>query len=198
MRDFFRKVRADFLLSSILCIALGIVFIIWKGAVVDVLGTALSVIILIVGLIYLCGFFTHITENFMSVLVGILFAAIGIWLLIDPTKMLSLIPILIGVGLLFQGGRGIAESMESKKFGYQRWMVNFVLSVINVVFGIICILFARDIIEAAAVLVGILLIYNGLSNIWIIGCASSAQRNFEKMTRMGEDIIDVDVLEDQE
>ena len=37
MRDFFKRIKADFMFSSILCIILGIVFIVWKSSVVDVL-----------------------------------------------------------------------------------------------------------------------------------------------------------------
>lgn len=193
MRDFFKRIKADFMFSSILCIVLGIVFIVWKSSVVDVLGTVLSVGLLVIGLIYLCGFFTHIMDNVVSIIVGIVFAAIGIWFLIDPSRILSLIPIIIGIGLLFQGIRGIAESMTAKKYGYKNWGVNFVLSVVNVVCGILCVIFASTIIEAAAIAVGIILIYNGVSNIWIICCASSAQKRYEK----NASIIDVEVIEEK-
>ena len=42
MREFLKRAKADYLLSSVLCIVLGIIFVVWKGGVIDVIGTILS------------------------------------------------------------------------------------------------------------------------------------------------------------
>ena len=56
MREFLKRAKADYLLSSVLCIVLGIIFVVWKGGVIDVIGTILSVAMIIVGIIYLGSF----------------------------------------------------------------------------------------------------------------------------------------------
>ena len=65
MREFLKRAKADYLLSSVLCIVLGIIFVVWKGGVIDVIGTILSVAMIIVGIIYLGSFisvsYTHLT-----------------------------------------------------------------------------------------------------------------------------------------
>ena len=33
MREFLKRAKADYLLSSVLCIVLGIIFVVWKGGV---------------------------------------------------------------------------------------------------------------------------------------------------------------------
>ena len=43
MIDFLRRIKADFLLSSVLCIALGLVFIIWRSAVLEIIAGILAV-----------------------------------------------------------------------------------------------------------------------------------------------------------
>ena len=50
MREFLKRAKADYLLSSVLCIALGIIFVVWKGGVIDVIGTILSIAMIIVGI----------------------------------------------------------------------------------------------------------------------------------------------------
>ena len=42
MRDFLKQIKADYLLSSILCILLGVIFVIFKGGVIDMIGTQRS------------------------------------------------------------------------------------------------------------------------------------------------------------
>lgn len=56
MREFLKRAKADYLLSSVLCIVLGIIFVVWKGGVIDVIGTLLSIAMIIVGIIYLGSF----------------------------------------------------------------------------------------------------------------------------------------------
>ena len=51
MREFLKRAKADYLLSSVLCIALGIIFVVWKGGVIDVIGIILSIAMIIVGII---------------------------------------------------------------------------------------------------------------------------------------------------
>ena len=193
MRDFFKRIKADFMFSSILCIILGIVFIVWKSSVVDVLGTVLSVGLLVIGLIYLCGFFTHIMDSVVSIIVGIVFAAIGIWFLIDPSRILSLIPIIIGVVLLFHGIRGVMEAVSAKKFGYERWAVSLVLAIICLVCGIVCVFCPLGVMEKAIMLIGIVLIFNGVTNIWISATATHAARDFERRN----ETVDVHFMDDE-
>ena len=52
MKDFLKRVKADFLLSSIMCILLGVVFIIWKESVLDVIGSILAFGLILIGVVY--------------------------------------------------------------------------------------------------------------------------------------------------
>ena len=79
MREFLKRAKADYLLSSVLCIALGI--------------------------IYLGSFILSLATFGASTIVGILVLAVGIWFLIQPSLIVSLVPVILGVGLVFHGIR---------------------------------------------------------------------------------------------
>lgn len=192
MKDFLRQIKADFLLSSVLCILLGVVFVIWKDGVIDVMGSVFAIMLIIIGVVYLCSFFLNLVTNGMSVLMGIIVLAVGIWFLIQPSVIMSLIPIVIGVVLLFHGIRALKETVDAKKFGYGSWGVNLALALLSIVFGIICIFDAFSIMEKAIMIVGIILIFNGLSNIWIAATATHAARDYERRNAT----IDVEFVED--
>ena len=115
MREFLKRAKADYLLSSVLCIALGIIFVVWKGGVIDVIGTLLSIAMIIVGIIYLGSFILSLATFGASTIVGILVLAVGIWFLIQPSLIVSLVPVILGVGLVFHGIRAVTEAVNAKK-----------------------------------------------------------------------------------
>ena len=114
MREFLKRAKADYLLSSVLCIVLGIIFVVWKGGVIDVIGTILSVAMIIVGIIYLGSFILSLATFGASTIVGILVLAVGIWFLIQPSLIVSLVPVILGVGLVFHGIRAVTEAVNAK------------------------------------------------------------------------------------
>lgn len=193
MKDFLKRIKADYLLSSLVCILLGIVFIVWRGAVLDVMGSIFAVVLIILGVIYLSSYFLEIITNGFSAIMGIIVLALGIWFLIQPDIVVSIIPILIGVVLIFHGVRGLMETLTAKKYGYSSWGVNMVLCIISIAFGIICVTNAFGIMEKATIVVGIILIYNGLSNIWIASRSTKAETAYNK-----EHTIDVEFVEDRD
>ena len=180
MRDILRAIKADYLLSSILCIALGVIFIIMRGGVIHLLGSVLAIAMIIVGAVYLGSFLLNIMTNGFSMLLGILILAVGIWFLLQPAVIVSLIPIVIGVLLLFHGIRAIKEIMDAKKFGFGAWGAGLILAIISIVCGIICVFDAFGVMEKAVILVGIILIFNGASNLWITLSASHAEKEYHK------------------
>ena len=180
MKDFFKAIKADYLLSSILCIALGIIFIILRGGVIELLGSVLAIAMIVIGAVYLGSFFLNFLTNGFSVLLGVLILAVGIWFLIQPSVIVSLIPIVIGVLLLFHGMRALKEILDAKKFGYSAWGTGFVLAVISIICGLICVFDAFGVMEKAVIVVGIILIFNGVSNIWIAVSATHAARDYER------------------
>ena len=130
MREFLKRAKADYLLSSVLCIVLGIIFVVWKGGVIDVIGTILSVAMIIVGIIYLGSFILSLATFGASTIVGILVLAVGIWFLIQPSLIVSLVPVILGVGLVFHGIRAVTEAVNAKKYGYEKWGMDLVFAII--------------------------------------------------------------------
>lgn len=192
MMDFLKRVRADYLFSSVLCIALGIVFIIWKNGVIDIIGTAMAIGLIVLGIVNLSSFFLNIATNGLSVFMGVIILAVGIWFLIQPSVIVSLIPIVIGVVLAFHGLRGIKETLDAKNNGFGTWRFNMVLSVLEILFGLICIFDAFGVMEKAVAVVGVLMVLGGLSNIWIAATVAHAAREY----RRKNGTIDLEFVED--
>ena len=171
MKRYMKSFRADYLLSSLLCVLLGVVLIVWRQQTIDVIGTVLALICIVTGTAYLCGFFIGHMQNILSAIMGGIVILIGVWILLQPSFVLILIPIVIGVLLLTHGIRGIVESVSLKRFGYGSWAVGLVFSIISMALGVVCIFNAFGVLELEVVIIGISLIYNGLTNLYIGICA---------------------------
>lgn len=192
MKEFLGRIKADFLMSSIMCIILGIVLVVWKDGVLDIIGTVLSIALIAVGVVYLSTYFLHIVTNGLSAFMGILVLAIGLWFIIRPSFVLSLIPITIGVVLIYHSLRTIIESINARKYGFGKWNIGIIIAVISLIFGIMCVVDAFGMMEKAIMLVGILLIFHGLSNVWVALTSSRAERIYKK-----NETIDVEFNEDK-
>ena len=112
MKEFLGRIKADFLLSSVLCIALGLVFIIWRASVLTIVANVLAVVLIIIGVVYMCSYFLNIVTNGFSAMLGLVVLAVGIWFLVQPKVVVSLIPIVIGLVLIFHSIRSIIERLR--------------------------------------------------------------------------------------
>ena len=155
MKEFLGRIKADFLLSSVLCIALGLVFIIWRASVLTIVANVLAVVLIIIGVVYMCSYFLNIVTNGFSAMLGLVVLAVGIWFLVQPKVVVSLIPIVIGLVLIFHSIRSIIEAVDARKYGYGGWSVGLIFSIIS-------------------------LIFNGVSNIWITSRATKAESAYNK------------------
>ena len=176
MKEFLGRIKADFLLSSVLCIALGLVFIIWRASVLTIVANVLAVVLIIIGVVYMCSYFLNIVTNGFSAMLGLVVLAVGIWFLVQPQVVVSLIPIVIGLVLIFHSIRSIIEAVDARKYGYGGWSVGLIFSIIS----LICVTNAFDVMKTATVVVGIILIFNGVSNIWITSRATKAESAYNK------------------
>ena len=188
MKEFFKRVKADFLFSSLLCIILGIVFIVWNEATINALGMIIAIGMIVIGAVYLGSYFLNIVSGGISAAIGVVVLLLGIWILIQPSVIVTMIPIILGVLLISHAVRAIKEALDSRKYGCQTWGISVLLAIISMVLGVICIVNAFGVLKLASVAIGIALIYNGVSDIWIVARTSKAEKEFRKE----QEPIDVD------
>ena len=180
MKEFLKRIKIDFLLSSLLCIALGVIFIVFGASILKTIASIFAIGLIAIGLIYLSSYFLKIITSGFSVAEGICILAVGIWFLIQPQIVVSIIPIVIGVLLVFHSIRGIVESVHANHFGYESWNIGLIFSIISMLCGIICITNAFNLMTTATAVIGIILIYNGITNIWITSRVVKAEKNYNQ------------------
>ena len=177
-----RKVSAA---GYILCIVLGIVICIWPGTILLTLCRVAGLAILIFGIyrLIICLKGDHNQGGFL--LLGIVLCALGIWILSSPGSFLKLIPIVIGLVLIYHGVKECYTCIQIKRRHDSKWWVGLVVGILAIVFGIFLIRGAFLALEIGMIILGIALIYMGVSGLWVSHRAGGRDR-----------VIDVDYRED--
>ena len=98
MGSLLKKLKKNVVISALLCIVLGLVLAIWSGMSMHIVCTAIGSVLILGGLIRLAeSFFDRDGSMYtqMNMIVGIIFAVVGIWIVIKPEKVLAIIPIIV-------------------------------------------------------------------------------------------------------
>lgn len=167
MKELFKKVRIAAYLSAVLTIGLGVVLIAWPMEVTGLICRILGAILVVMGAVYIFGYVME-GRSILTVTGGLLFLLLGVWIIITPESIVVFVPIVIGVILLVHSLKDFQMASEAKKCGSERWMILFLLALLNCAFGVICICDSFGVISVAVRVLGIALVYDGISNMFII------------------------------
>ena len=192
MREFFKKLRIAAYISAILTVAIGGVLIAWPLEVTGLICRILGALLAVMGAVYIFGYFVE-GRGILSITGGLLFLLLGVWIFITPESIASLVPIVIGVVLLVHSLRDFQMASEAKQSGSDRWMMLFLLALLNCAFGVVCICDSFGVISVAVRILGIALVYDGISNMVIIHHTVQAVRYAaEKIEPIDVDAHEVD------
>lgn len=180
MREMLKKIKADVVLSAILCIILGIVLFVYTAQATNLICTILALFLIVMGAGHIVTYLMDKNKNTVRLVCGIIVLVIGVWILANPAVVISLIPAIIGVILLLHGIEGIRLAVDTKQANDTAWISGLILSVITIIFGLVLIVRAFEAAQIAFKVVGIALIYDGVSKLFIVSRAAKATRNMEQ------------------
>lgn len=180
MKEFMRAVKIDVIVTSVVCIVMGVVLILFPTQVVTVACQGVGVVLAILGGVRLVSTLFSKVKSGIDFPLGLLLLIVGMWILLHPASIESLIFIGVGVTLFVHGIKGIQMAWESKKNGYNSWLVLMLLSLLNAVFGVVCVIDCFGVFTVTATialtLVGLALIYDGISSIFILSRVRKAAK----------------------
>lgn len=154
----------------VLCLVLGVVICIWPGTILLALCRIAGLAILILGIFKLltCLKSSYDINRGGPLFLGIILCVLGIWILSAPGTFLKLIPIVIGLVLIYHGVKECYTCIKEKQSRDKSWWINLILGIVAVVFGFFLIRGAFLALEIGMVLLGIALIYTGVTGLWTI------------------------------
>ena len=194
MSDFLKGLKANYTISAGLCTLLGLVLLIWPGTTMRIVCTLLGSMLLIYGLAQVVLYLINKERTMLSqgmMVFGIVLAVIGIWILTSPEMIIMAVPVIVGVLIVIHGVHNVVQAIALKKDGYDRWWLAVLFGALTVVLGGILVYNPFEVAETVVRFIGIFLIYDGVSDIWILSRVFKVKRDKER-------VIDVDYVDVEE
>lgn len=184
MADFFKGLKANYTISAVVCALLGLVLVIWPGATSQIICMLLGGVLLAYGVLQIAIYLfnrerTIILQGMM--ILGIVFAVLGLWILLKPEMIMMAVPVIVGVLISIHGLHNVVQAFALKKDGYEGWWLAFLLGLLTLIFGGVLICNPFKAIELVARIIGIFLIYDGVSDIWILSRVFKVRRDKERI-----------------
>lgn len=192
MEQLLKRVKTNVVISSILCVILGLVLVFWPGLSIRIVCTAVGVVLIVTGVMRMIDYFAVRDGSMYSqinLIFGIVLVVVGVWISVKPDKVLAIIPIIVGIVIVIHGLQNIKQAMELWRDKYAKWWVACILGVLTVGFGVLLICRPFTAIDTVVMLIGFFLIYDGISNIWIV---SRIYKN-AKILRQEMEAVEVEI-----
>ena len=189
-----KKLKTNIVISAMLCIVLGIVLVAWPELSMRIVCTAIGAVLLIGGGVRLAVYFTAKDGSVysqMNLIMGIILAVVGIWILLQPDKVLAIIPIIVGIVIALHGINNVQQAITLCKDKYDKWWVALILGLLTIGFGVLLVCRPFEALDTAVKFIGIFLIYDGISDIWIV----SRIYHTAKMIKQVAEAVDVEAEE---
>ncbi|MDE6387438.1 MAG: DUF308 domain-containing protein [Lachnospiraceae bacterium] len=171
MGNILKRLKTNVVISAVLCILLGIVLVVWPDISMQIACTAIGAVLLVGGIVRLVQYFVVRDGSMyaqMNLIMGIVLTVVGVWIVLKPDKVLAIIPIIIGIVIVIHGLNNLQQAVSLCKEKYDKWWVALILGLLTVGFGILLICRPFAALDTVVMLIGIFLIYDGLSDLWIV------------------------------
>ena len=162
-----KELKWEAILTSVLYILLGIVALVLPETMQKTLGYLIGIVLIVAGLVSIvCYLLRDARENYYhnEFVFGLAGIVLGAAVLYKVEVIISLIPFILGVLVLFSGCSKLQDAIDLKRLSYGSWAGMLILAVINIILGIVLIC---NPFEAAIILfrvLGVGLIMSGASD----------------------------------
>ncbi|SEF77281.1 Uncharacterized membrane protein HdeD, DUF308 family [Butyrivibrio sp. Su6] len=192
-----KKMKLNYVIEAIVMIAIGAVLIFWTEASLLIMARALAILLVIAGVIFVFSYFLHKERSIVmsgGFAMGVIIAAIGVWIFLKPDAFTDFIPKLFGVFILLSGLMNLGQTISLVSYRYSLWWISLILAVGTIGMGAFLLFNPKDAKEIAVTIIGIFLVYDGITNLWTISRVSKyAKRVNQEMNAVDAEAVVEDV-----
>ena len=173
MKTILQEQRRSSVIVALITMVLGAVLVVWPDRSVRLMCTLLGAALLICGLVYILGWLVRRREGGIS-------AFTLIWLMTSSDSVIALVQYVFGAVVIFHGVLDVQSSVSLMRQGAARWWLDLALSALTLSLGALILINPFGTFAALVTLIGLVLIYDGLSDLWIIHRLSRMVRDLER------------------
>ncbi|MBR4667429.1 MAG: DUF308 domain-containing protein [Butyrivibrio sp.] len=178
-----KKIKPDYATKAIVMVAIGVLLAFWTEASLDFMARALAVLLVIIGVVFIVTYFVKKERTFIisgGLAAGIIVAAIGGWIFVNPGTFTDFIPKLFGIFILVSGLGNLWQAISLIKYKSKAWWVSLLIALVTVGLGGYLLFNPTDAKEIAVTLIGIFLIVDGVTNLISALIVGAAYNRYEQ------------------
>ena len=164
-----KQAKWCYIICSALLIAAGVFIIVKPFTSALIFCRIIGGISLFYGISKILGYFSHDLYNLafqFDLALGVFTLIFGLLLLLRSSRVVTFMPVIIGVFVLVDGVFKLQTAIDAKRFGLSNWWLILLGSLICAVFGLLLIIEPFGGSNALMVFVGISLLTDGLQNLF--------------------------------
>ncbi len=193
--NYIKSLKVNYSLSAVICVILGIVLLVWPGQSTQVVCMVLGIVLGGFGLIQIILYLATKEKTMIShsmMMLGVVLAVIGGWIVLKPETIIKAVPMIVGILIVIHGLHNAVQAIDLKKMQYDNWWVALLLSLLTVALGVVLICNPFTIVDTVVRIIGAFLVYDGLSDMWILSRVFKTKKNREKIIDTDAVIVDED------
>ena len=195
-----KQFSKSYIFISALYVVLGVVLLAWPTLSVQIICYGLAVAMIVIGISYGIMYFTKDSlEGFlqMDLVIGIVCLAFGIFILLNPTFLSSVLPFAMGIILLLGAIVKIQSAFNMKNLRLKKWYLILICALVIGVLGAVLLWNPFEEEKYMILYIGICLILDGLTNLISLICIQTRLRKLKKIQKANPDIDLKELLEQQ-
>ena len=181
MKSVLQEQQRSSALVALVTILFGAALVLWPNRSVSVICALLGGALLVSGLLYVVGWFAgkrRVGAPVYLIIPGVVLAGLGVWLMTSSQTVIALVRYVFGAVIIFHALLDIQGVMVLRKQKMPKWVVAMVVSGVTLLFGILILLDPLDTFGALVVLIGLALIFDGGSDLWLILTLRKSQKTY--------------------
>lgn len=180
------------IIASLAYLVLGFIMMLFPSSISSVLCYTLGIVLTVYGLFNIISFFINKEYGlYFELIIGVLATAFGIFTIFSPRIIVDIIFVTIGIIIIIDSLMDIKHSFQLKALGMKYWWICTAVSVSVIILGLCTIFFPTFFGDFLIFLLGIIMIYEGILGLSIIGLFSHYSKRCKDNKMIDVDATDV-------
>ena len=179
IKKFFTKLKWEKLVTAIVAIVLGIVFVADPNGSGDAVCKVAGVAMIVLAAAMLIRYFTSAQLFPENLIFSGVLLLLGIFFIAKSGGVMTVLGLFFGIFLVIDGASKIRDGIDAAKAKMQGWWIWFILALLTIVLGVL-VMFG----ESVMTLLGVSLIVDGVSDIvttlWLSAGVRKVKKEIEK------------------
>ncbi len=182
------------IITSLFLLALGILLIVKSEATIMMVSYVIGAVLIALGVLAIINFLKSKSELYhLDIVYGIVSIILGVLVIENPKVIGSIIPFVVGVGILINSGTKLKYALDLKENNEEVWKYTLIIAIISALLGVLLIF---NPFKASSLLVQVIGIVICVYALLDIVSTLLLKKRFNKKKEIKE--ADVKMIEDKE